>query len=216
VRAQRVVEAVEGAGGRRRVAAQDRVLGEGLRYLPRNCDVGEEHKLFDHRVGLLEIVHRHICGVAGLRVEHEAHLGGREGEGTARRPLRLERLREPIERAQRLGQRVNETRVVHPELSLFTRDVHTRCSHEMFTREGREDQTQPDAIRRHQTQSDAIIRNQTQSDAIRRTQTHSDALRRTQWPSLYLFIREGRDGSDDGLGHLGADHIRLVVDDPDD
>ena len=79
MRAQRVVEAVEGAGGRRRVAAQDRVLGEGLRYLPRNCDVGEEHELFDHRVGLLEIVHRHICRVAGLRVEHEAHLWGDAG-----------------------------------------------------------------------------------------------------------------------------------------
>ena len=58
------------------MSSENAECGEALVYFLCDCDVGEEHELFDEVVGFHHFVHFHIGGTVGFLLESDFDLSG--------------------------------------------------------------------------------------------------------------------------------------------
>ena len=112
-------------------AVRERVvdlLGDG--------DVGEEHELLHHGVGVLEGLGLEVDGVVRLAVHLKPDLGGGQGEGTVLRPPPLQELGQLVQTTQAAGDGVCLLRVVDPHLRLRVGERDPREDHALGERDG--------------------------------------------------------------------------------
>lgn len=102
---------------------------ESLDYLLSHCAVGQQHELFDERVGLHEVVELHVGGVMGLLVKAELDLGAGQLQGSLVEPVLLELLSQLVQHPYALRQVGSVLWIIDAALSLVIRHGAARSNY---------------------------------------------------------------------------------------
>ena len=118
------------------MSAEEGTVGKGLVDLLGDRDVGKEHELLHHGVGVLQDLGVEVDGVVRLAVHLEPDLGGGKGQGPALCPALLQELGQLIQPSQAARDGVGLLCVVDPHLRLRVREGGSREYHALGKRGG--------------------------------------------------------------------------------